>query len=458
MSTVTLDFSKAKPLPTSGVQLDFSKAQPIQPLDVPRGTIEPPTKTGPLDSLANYAAKNAANIPADQPAVTSGIGADFGQAGNRFIQNTGRTAVRDLAGLPASIANALMHPTLTPKQSVQQMQDRTEGSQPVNPASPLPPGTVGDYISGKAGGIGAAAITGELASPIINSAFPESRVQGQNYTPSNAASFEGALAKAPAMGKQFVPQEVTPQALSPLRDTLARLQAGTPEEQAFARTVMSRTEPVSHLSAVDQLIQRSLTDLEDQHRPALAAASALPADTSSIVNALNSKISPTMDPADVNGIQGLISRTRNAKTIGDLNRFRQEMNTQNSPIYKMGDVQAGRTGLYSQAVDDLTGNVRDSYYQHLQDASGTDFTPLKRQEANLLTVKEAIQNKMAPLANAEAEFHAPTSLREKAGNIANVIKEPRTTVTQTLLRESPGSRVSRLLRESMTNLPDGSNQ
>jgi hypothetical protein len=163
-----------------------------------------------------------------------------------------------------------------------------------------------------------------------------------------------------------------------------------------------------------------------------------------------------MAPADQAAIQQLIERVQSAKTIGDLNRFRQELNVETAPEYRQSQIQAGRSGLSSQATSDLADSVRNAYYDNLQRATGTDFAPLKRQEANLMTVQEALQNQQAPLAKAEATFQAPTTLREKAGNLANIAKDPKTTVTQTILREAPAAKTSFLLKRSLQNLPEPS--
>jgi hypothetical protein len=280
-------------------------------------------------------------------------------------------------------------------------------------------------------------------------------VSGQNYTTSHAQAFEGAVAPATAMGKNFIPQNVTPEALTPIRTTAARMAQGTPVEQGIVQAATSsKTPPLERLGAYQNIVQNALDDLESQHKPALAQAARVPVDTSSIVKQLQSQISPTMDVADVSAIRRLIMRVKQAQNIGDLNRFRQELNTETSPEYRQSQVQAGRSGISAQATSDLAGLVRNAYYDALQKATGTDFAPLKRQEANLITTQEALQNQQAPLAKAEATYNAPSTLRQTAGDIANVIKDPKTTITQTILRESPATKVATLLQKSLTDLPE----
>lgn len=321
---------------------------------------------------------------------------------------------------------------------------------------------VAGYASaaGQAGtGLLLGAATGAAAGKVISSAAklagPPPSVSGQNYATPHAQAFEGAIAPATAMGKNFVPQNVTPEALTPIRSTAARMAQGTPVEQGVVRAATSsKTPPLERLGAYQHIVQSALDDLEAQHAPALAQSSNVPVDTASIVRRLKSQISPTMAPADVSAINELASRVQQAKTIGDLNRFRQELNTETSPEYRQSQVQAGRSGVSSQTTSDLAGWVRNAYYDNLQQATGKDFAPLKRQEANLITTQEALQNQQAPLAKAEATHNAPATLRETAGNIANVVKDPKTTVTQTILRESPATKVATLLKKSLDDLPD----
>lgn len=284
---------------------------------------------------------------------------------------------------------------------------------------------------------------------------------GQNYTDNHAAAFEAAIAPATSMGKNFIPQNVTPEALSPIRDTAAHMLHGSPADQGIVKAATdSSTPPLERIGAYQSIVQRSLNDLESQHAPALAKVANVPVDTSSIVQQLQSHISPTMAPADVSAIQELISRVKQAKTIGDLNNFRQELNVETAPEYRQSQIQAGRSGISSQATSDLAGWVRNAYYDNLQKATGTDFAPLKRQEANLMTVQEALQNQQSPLAKAEAihpttsPFNGLSTLKEKVGNVANLIKDPRATITQTILRESPATKISMLLQKSLGNLPN----
>lgn len=304
----------------------------------------------------------------------------------------------------------------------------------------------GDALAMYAGGKAVSAIHGALSS-----APP---VSGQNYTKAHAAAFEGAIAPATSMGKNFIPQQITTEALSPIRDTAARMSQGSPIEQGIVKVATdSNTPPLERVGAYQKIVKSAIGDLEAQHAPALAQAASIPVDTTGIVQRLQGRISPTTAPADTAAIQELIGRVKQAKTIGDLNTFRQELNDETSPQYRMSQVQAGRTGVSAEAANDLTGWVRNAYYDNLEQATGQDYAPLKRQESNLFTTQEALQNQQSPLAKAEATFAAPTTLKEKAGNVANVIKDPKTTVTQTFLRESPATKVSTLLRKSLDDLP-----
>ena len=293
-----------------------------------------------------------------------------------------------------------------------------------------------------------------LLSKGVGALAPESNVIGQNYSPSNAASFEGFTGKATGMGKNFIPQDITPQALSPIRDTVAKLASSSdPALRAIADSVTSKTTaPLDRVNALDSVIQKSLDNLESIHKPILDTSAAAPVDTSALVQGLKAKMSPLLGDADNAAIQDLIDRTGNVKTVGDLGKFRQVLNLENSPEFRQSQIQAGRSGHATQASSDLLGNVRSQYYNELQNITGQDMQPLKIQESNLLTAKEALQNQRSGLAKSEAEFNAPTSIRDKVGNFAEVIKSPKQVVSQRLLRQSPASPVSEYIRKSLTNL------
>lgn len=303
------------------------------------------------------------------------------------------------------------------------------------------------YLTDKAGGAVAKAITGGATVP------------GQNYTPSHAAAFEGMTAKANGMGPNFMPQNLTSDALSPIRQSASDMLAnGSPTEQAVARTATAKgVAPLDRLGAVHTVIQKSLTDLEAQHAPVLSQVSSTPVSMSPIQSSLRSQIVPGMSAADVAGIQDLIDRSGQITNLGELNRFRQLMNEEASPSYRQTPTRAGQASAPQQVATDTADAVRAHYFDQMQQATGTDFGPLKNQESKLLTTKEAIERMQSPEAKAEATFNAGArSTKERLGDLANIIKDPRTTVTQTLLRESPATRVANLIRKSLTDLPDAS--
>ena len=291
-----------------------------------------------------------------------------------------------------------------------------------------------------------------IPTPQLRSAPPS--VSGQNYTPAHAAAFEGALAPAAGMGKNFAPQDISPQALTPIRETAARMSQGSPMERVAVQTATSPdTPPLQRIKAYQQVVQSSLNDLEAQHAQGLASASNVPVDTTPLVKELLSHISPTTDAADASAIRNLAMRVQRVQDIGDLNTFRQELNNETSAEFKQSQIQAGRSGTSVQAASDLAGDVRSAYYDELGKATGVDYQPLKIQESNLLTTKEALQNQSSALAKQEAKFNAPSTLRETLGNVANIVKDPKTGITQTLLRESPATRISTLLQKSLADLP-----
>lgn len=322
----------------------------------------------------------------------------------------------------------------------------------------------GNY-AGAAGGIGANLALAALLKKAGSVIGGDSTVAGQNYTPAHAAAFEGLTAKANGMGPNFIPQNLTSDALSPIRQSAADMLAnGTPIEQAIAQAAVSKgTAPLDRLGAIHSVIQKSLTDLEGQHNPVLAQVAQTPVDMTPIQQRLQAQIKPGMSDSDISGINDLIQRSGQINTLGDLNVFRQMMNEEASPLYRQTPTRAGQAAAPQGVVTDAANAVRAHYFDQMQQATvspqnpaGIDFQPLKNQESKLLTAKEAIERMQSPEAKAEATFNAPTTFRESAGNLANLIKEPRTTVTQTLLRESPATRAGMLIQKSLTDLPEPS--
>jgi len=309
----------------------------------------------------------------------------------------------------------------------------------------------GNY-SGAAGTLAGNALLAAILGRAGKAIMPESPVQGQNYTPGQGEAFSGLQANAAGMGKNFIPQQHTAQALTPLRETAARMAQGTPEEQGTVQTATSG-QGVNPLGAVQNMIQRSLQDLEDQHTPVLQAVRNQAVDPTPLVQGLQSKVSPTTAPSDVNGINELVDRAKNVQTVGDLNRFRSELNAESSPSYRQSSVAASRGAVSDQALNDLAGNVRGMYYDTLQNLTGQDMQGLKAKEANLLTVKEALENQTSPAATAEAKFNAPQTVRGRVGELGELISNPKKTISQTILRESPMERTNMLIRKSLADLP-----
>jgi hypothetical protein len=316
-------------------------------------------------------------------------------------------------------------------------------------------------VTNTLGDIGTAALLAGLVK-----SFPQTppNVNGQNYNPNNAAAFEGLLAKANGMGPNFRPQNPTSDALSPLRQSAADMLAnGTPQEQSIVRTAMGATgKPLDRLTALPAIIQRSLSDVEANHAPVLAQVSNTPVDMTSIQQGLKAQIKPGMSAADIAGINDLIDRSGQITNLGELNGFRGIMNEEASPSYRQSPTQAGRASAPQQVATDTANAVRAHYFDQMQNATvspqnpnGIDFQPLKSQESQLLTTKEAIERILSPESKAEATFNAGgKSTKEVLGDLANVIKEPRTTVTQTLLRESPATRSANLIRLALKDLPE----
>ena len=324
-------------------------------------------------------------------------------------------------------------------------------------ASDVAGGLIGGKVIGTLGDAALAARNGVAPKP----------VPGQNYNTAHAAAFEGLAAKANGMGSNFIPQSLTPDALSPIRQSAAdMLSNGTPVEQAIARKVTAAgVKPLDRLAAVHSVIQRSLSDLEAQHTPVLQQVASTPVDMTPIQRGLQAQIVPGMSAADVAGINDLIQRSGQITNLGELNKFRGLMNDEASPSYRQSPTQAGRASAPQQVATDTANAVRNHYYDQMQQATvspqnptGIDFQPLKAKQSSLLTTREAIERMQSPLSKAQGDFNAPMTKRAVAGElgeaVVNVVKNPKKLVQQQILRESPAASTSYLIRKALTGLPD----
>ena len=350
---------------------------------------------------------------------------------------------------------------MTPEQRLQARADMiaNQGEQQVNAFFKDPGGSYASHVGEQVPGAVAGAVGGKLLSAVQGKVAPP-LVRGQNYTNAHAAAFEGLTAKANGMGPNFIPQSVTPDALSPIRQTTADMLAnGTPKEQSIARNVTAPgVAPLDRLGAVHSVIQKSLSDLEAQHAPVLAQVADTPVDMTPIQRGLRAQIKPGMSAADIAGINDLVDRAGQITNLGDLNSFRQIMNEEASPSYRQTPTRAGQASAPQQVATDAADSVRAHYFDQMQQATGEDFQPLKAQQSQLLTTKEAIERLLSPQAKAQADFNAPMTKRAVAGElgdaVVNVVKNPKKLIQQQILRESPASSAAYLIRKSMTDLPD----
>lgn len=450
-------FSDLKDAMANGYQTEGQFQQAHIPSDAPKGFAQ--SLVAPIPNMARslYHAVTDQATPEESQAITNLHGtADV----------IGRTMYRTLIK-PSISAENTAEASVKAGHPLQALSEAAEGIPLIGGGVTAGKDAIAQYLSGdKSGAAGsvignlltggmAAGGAGEIASRL---GMP-STVAGQNYAPSHGAAFEGVMAKATGMGPNFIPQNLTSEALSPIRQSAADMLAnGSPTEQAIARNATARgIKPLDRLGAVHSVIQKSLSDLEAQHAPALAQVGSTPVDMRRIQAQLRAQIRPGMSAADISGINDLIDRSGQINTIGDLNGFRQIMNEESSPSYRQTPTRAGQASAPQQVATDTANAVRNHYYDQLQKATGIDFQPLKATQSRLLTTKEAIERIQSPEAKAEATFHAGgKSVKEIAGDLANVIKEPRTTITQTLLRESPATRTANLIRKSLQSLPDAS--
>ena len=350
---------------------------------------------------------------------------------------------------------------MTPEQRLQARADMVanQGEQQVRAFVADPGGSYAAHVGEQIPSAVAGAVGSKLVSTVAGKIAP-SAVPGQNYTQAHAAAFEGLTAKANGMGPNFIPQNLTTDALSPIRQSAADMLAnGTPEEQSIARNVTAPgVKPLDRLAAVHSVIQKSLSDLEAQHTPALAQVAQTPVDMTPIQRGLQAQIKPGMSAADIAGINDLIQRSGQITNLGDLNNFRQIMNEEASPSYRQTPTRAGQASAPQQITTDTANAVRGHYYDQLQQATGTDFQPLKAKQSQLLTTREAIERLQSPLSKEQADFNAPMTPRAVAGEIGdaavNVVKNPKKLIQQQILRESHASSAAYLIRKALTDLPN----
>ena len=105
----------------------------------------------------------------------------------------------------------------------------------------------------------AAALTHKAAGLIGDAVDARLPVQGQNYNEGHASAFEGLISKPGVTGdKNFIPQQVTPEALSPIRQTVADMAAkGTAAEKAIADAVTgAKTKALDRLGAFNDILKK----------------------------------------------------------------------------------------------------------------------------------------------------------------------------------------------------------
>jgi hypothetical protein len=250
-----------------------------------------------------------------------------------------------------------------------------------------------DYLTGKAIGAGVKAVSG-----------PGTMVPGQNYTQGQHASLSGVLARGSTADKGFFPKDVATNIGSATRQAAA-------DNPAIHDAIMNGT-PEESLAGTQALLQKVRQGIDTQHAQALAPVKNTPINPQPIQDAVNfPKTLQGFAPDDAAAIADLKGRLGNIRTLGGLNDLRMYLNTELSSEFPKNAVAAGRSGAVTSAMRDALSATRNMYYDELENATGQDFSGLKRQEGSVLSAEEALQNASPRLAAKQAIAEQPMSPR-----------------------------------------------
>lgn len=280
---------------------------------------------------------------------------------------------------------------------------------------------------------------------------PETPVPGENFTPTQARAMSSVVARTGnGMGKNLVPQQVIGDgALSQIRQTAAN----HPE---LAEAIHDTSDPVNAYGASQGLVQQTLSDLEAQHAPVSQQFANVPADTRPIQNAIHESMKPTLDgafPEERAALQDLADRAAQVKTLEGLNDFRQHLNAEAAPSYQKTGIANGRSALQTQALRNAADATRNAYYDQLQNASGIDFTGLKKTQANLMGIQEGLQSAQSELTRQHAISEEPRNLKQftsdALGNKAYTPSGLGKVASQAIFKETPLTRIQSLMKQAL---------
>lgn len=445
MSTPTIDYAALAQKNGGSESVDYAAlaakhggAATASPTTlVPVSPSAPTTSTPPPQPPQSRFSRQAIQQQFDQaikpePLFTGG--GPLADAG-RVFRNAGGGFLSLLSPLvhPADTAKAIsdlvLNPTAAGNETVRNM---------VEPLVPKPNESGLDYAGRQLGNATAAAgsmlggeATGELGAAVAPkvvaavtrkapavldessgaAGFSAKRtVPGENYTPRQSGSHAAVIAEGSGGGDAgYIPKDIAQATGSKLRATAA----SSPDEVKVIRS----GSPEEAYAAHQSILQKAKEGIDQRHEAALAPVADTPVDMKSVQSGIEpSKYEAEgMDAADLNAIKDLQQRAGNIQTLRGLNEFRKTLNTEDTTLRNA--MAPGKSALYPQTVHNLANQVREAYYDALENATGQDFTPDKRLEGNIIAEQRGAMNSGSRLATGEAKASAPQTGGQLAADL-----------------------------------------
>lgn len=275
-------------------------------------------------------------------------------------------------------------------------------------------------------------------------------IPGENYTAAHHQALSSALARGTGMGKDFIAPDVA-------TDIGSRVRQAAADNPALAQAIQKGT-PKDALGATQRVLQEAQNQIDTQHNAARAPVANQPVDMKPVQNAIPAPKRFYTD-AESKSLGDLKDRVGKVQTLDDLNDFRQYLNKETAPQYRESAIAAGRSSIQDDALMNAATAARNHYYDSLQDATGLDFQPAKRQEAGLMKAQEALQNATPGLVNKDVIANED---KGKVATAADVL-EGGTKITHgglpvvgyaaEKLRGTPLDQMHRQLKTAFSDLP-----
>lgn len=473
MGGVTLDFTKAKPIASQGggVSLDFSKAKPISPISP-----SPAPQEGFFHSLGEQlgltpeAAQQSHDEFMAHPItnlIEAGTGITpiktlaqgiLGQVKNTY--SSGKSAIHDYrsGNTPQAVVDAVQALPIIGQPMVKAAQQATN--------NPTPPPSTGNTYSddlrtamSTPGAMGTLlGMSAQLAPMVTDAALPARPAPTAAPTPQQLAAHTGLLGRMNGLGDNFIPQDSAATTSSVARQAAA-------DNPTIAKVATMRGSSPDNIAAYQAILQKANSALEVPHANTIAIHAPDAADVRGIQAAVGQSFPKTLagvSPEDAAAIQQLQSRLGTINTLGGLNDLRQWLNDEAAAGYKQDGVAAARGTATKAGIRTAADAARNAYYDQLQQASGTDFRPLKAQQSALLDQQEGAAKLGQTLSAQQAIANEPKSPGARIGEVltggralkAGPIAGAAQLAAEKLLRQTPLTQPNYLIRKFLSDLPE----